>query len=162
MRTRFITAAIGIPVVLPPSMWGPVFHVFMAAYSPGAMFELCRMLGLTKGLVPWLRELYNSILPQSQLALFALGCLSFALCNYHRQLLLCLWLYPADFSSVCRLDFRGIIHPCPCFHPGYGQRNGTGNVLNPGGLSCHLGNRQRCLFYRHAAGQEKTCPGYFP
>lgn len=50
MRTRFITAAIGIPVVLAALyVGGPVFHVFMAAYSLGAMFELCRMLGLTKG-----------------------------------------------------------------------------------------------------------------
>lgn len=73
MRARFITAAIGIPIVIAALyLGGPVFFVFMGLFSLGAMYEFCHMLGLSKGLstvaagalvIPYYLNLYLHYLP---------------------------------------------------------------------------------------------------
>lgn len=51
MRARFLTAAVGIPVVIAALYFGgPVFFIFMALFSLGAMFEFARMLGFSQSL----------------------------------------------------------------------------------------------------------------
>jgi phosphatidate cytidylyltransferase len=73
MRARLLTAAVGIPVVIAALYFGgPVFFIFMALFSLGAMFEFARMLGLSQPLsaaaggtivIPYYLNLYFHFIP---------------------------------------------------------------------------------------------------
>jgi phosphatidate cytidylyltransferase len=82
MRSRLITAALAIPLVfIALYLGGPVFFIFMALYSWGAMGEFARMLGLSSPagaavggaiVLPFYLNLYFNFLPWDVYALLYL------------------------------------------------------------------------------------------